>query len=255
MQLRQILFLSCLGILTACAGQPGQTTGAATSTQPSGPSPQANAVLQQVSATLTHAHSLAFNVDVLREVQMDNGTRVNLVSRDTIVARRPDRLRADLRGDTSVANIYYDGQRVVIEEINSNLYAAAQAPSDINGVIDMLQDRLGVPLTIGTLLRTDAQDRISRNTSGDVVTSSMLDGKPVDHLLMTSGTLKWELWVSQGERALPMMLVTTRDGLRTIYKFSNWRLNPSVPEGAFHYTPRPGAHEIPFIPLRADQRG
>ncbi len=254
MKFRHFLIFACLGILAACSNQSPPRTEASPPARSAALSPHADSILRRVGTTLSQTHSLAFNVDVLREVQMADGRRVNLVSHDTVAIRRPDRLRADLRGDANVSNIYYDGKRVVVEELTSNLYAAVNAPPDINGTIDMLQDRLGVPLTIGALLRTDAHRRITENTTGDVVASSILDGRPVDHLLMTSGALTWELWVTQGEHGLPLMLVTNRDGLRTVYKFSDWRLNPAIREDVFHYTPRRGAHEIPFVPLRADQR-
>lgn len=239
-------------LVAACAQQP--TAPPATTPPAPAMSPDAAAALRRMTTTLQAATTIAFRVDVLREVRTADGRIATLAARDTVVARKPDRMRADLRGDSAVANIFFDGQRVVLQDNNSGFYAVAASPPTIDGAVALLSDRLGVPIPLAVLLRDDAYEQLTRNASGEVLSESAVGGVPALHLRLRTGDIDWETWLEREGRGLPLLTILNRDGLRTIYRFTEWRFDPRVSDGVFRFTPGPGARQIPFAPLRESAR-
>nr|WP_314073984.1 DUF2092 domain-containing protein [uncultured Roseococcus sp.] len=208
--------------------------------------PEADALLRRLSDTLARAPSLAVDLGVLREVRMEDGRTVTLLSDVGIALRRPNRLRADIRGDAVVADIYYDGRQVTIHAPLDNAYAQAAAPPTIDGALTLLSDRLGVPLEAGNLLVADPHSRLAPGTTGEVEPSFTISGRPAEHLVLQSGEVSWELWVEQSEQALPLLAVIRRGGYRTLLRFNDWRLGPQIEDRLFTFVPPPNVRRLPL---------
>ena len=214
---------------------------------PDGLAPEAEALLHRMSDTLARAPALAVDCTSLREVRLADGRVATLISDLTLALRRPDRLRADLRGDAVQADVYYDGRQVALHAVTQGAFARMEAPPTIDGLTVLLQERLRLPLDIGLLLGADPFGKLAEGTTGTVVSPSEVSGRPVWHLLLRSGAVEWELWLEQAETALPLLAAVRRDGLRTVMRFDEWRLGPQIADSLFRFTPPPGAREIPFV--------
>lgn len=215
---------------------------------------EADALLRRLSDTLGRAPSLAVDLGVLREVRMEDGRTVTLTSEVGIALRRPDRLRADIRGDAVVTDVYYDGRTITLHAPLNAAYAQIDAPPTIDGALTMLADRLGVPLEVGNLLVSDPHSRLAPATTGEVVPSFTVSGRPAFHLIMQSGDVSWELWLEQSELALPLLAVIRRGGFRTLMRFNDWRLGASIEDRLFAFTPPPGTRRLPLA-LRTETEG
>lgn len=208
--------------------------------------PGADGLLRRLSDTLARAPSLAVDLGVLREVQLEDGRTATLLSDVGIALRRPNRLRADIRGDAVVANIFYDGRAVTIDAPLENAYAQAEAPPDIDGALTLLADRLGVPLEVGNLLVANPHGRLTPGTVGEAVPSAPVAGRPAVHLIMRSGEVSWEMWLEDSELALPLLAVIRRDGFRTLLRFNDWRLGPQIEDRLFSFVPPRNAQRLPL---------
>lgn len=208
--------------------------------------PEADALLRRLSDTLARAPSLAVDLGVLREVRLADGRTATLLSDVGIALRRPNRLRADIRGDAVVADIYYDGRQVTIHAPLDNAYAQAEAPPSIDGALTLLADRLGMPLEVGNLLVADPHTQLAPGTVGEVVPSAPVAGRPAVHLIMQSGQVSWEMWLEDSEMALPMLAIIRRNGFRTLLRFNDWRLGPVIQDRLFAFVPPPNARRLPL---------
>ena len=214
-------------------------------------SEEADQLLRQMSAALAGAPSLALDVTSLREVELADGRTASLLTDMTIAIRRPNRLRADLRGDAVLADVYYDGRQVTVHAIPQQAYAQADAPPFIDGALALLQERLGVPLDLGALLVADPHARLAPGTTGDVVSTTHVSGRLAWHLVLQSGPTAWELWIDQSGLPLPLLASVVRDGRRLLLRFDAWRVAPQIAERLFQFTPPPGTRPIPFAVRQA----
>ncbi|PZR08108.1 MAG: hypothetical protein DI532_22585 [Azospirillum brasilense] len=214
---------------------------------PDGLAQEAEALLRRMSESLSRAATLAVDCTSLREVRLADGRVATLISDLTLALHRPNRLRADLRGDAVLADVYYDGRQVAVHAVAQGAFARMDAPPTIDGLTTLLQERLRLPLDIGLLLGTDPYARLAEGASGAVVSPSEVSGRPVWHLLLRSGEVDWEIWLDQAPAALPLLAAVRRGGLRTVMRFDEWRLGPQIADSLFRFTPPPGAREIPFV--------
>jgi len=230
-------------LLLAAFAADGQSTAPA----PASLSPEAARLLRRMADTLAAARSLTVEVDTLREVPLADGRIVTLGASSQVALRRPDRLRADVRGDATLADIHYDGRRVVVHAVAQNAWAETAAPPDIDSAIALLRDRLGLPLEVGSLLVADPYARLAEGTTGEVVSDSVIDGIPVDHLVLQSGPIAWEIWLADTELGLPVLASVRRDGNRMLLRFVSWRIDPRLPDARFSFAPPRGARQVPFV--------
>lgn len=230
------------GMLTATLLMPRRTSAATADL-----GPEATALLRRMSGTLSRSSTLAVDCTSLHEVSLADGQTATLISDLTVALRRPDRLRADIRGDAVLADIYYDGRQVIVHAVPQHAFARMDAPPTLDGLTALLQDRLRVPLDIGLLLGADPYSRLADGTVGTVVSPSEVSGHPVWHLLLRSGPVDWEIWLEQAETALPLLAVVRRNGLRHVMRFDEWRLNPRIADSMFRFKPQLGLREIPFM--------
>ena len=230
------------GVLTAATLMPLRLSAATTDL-----GAEATALLRRMSDTLSRSDSLAVDCTSLHEVSLADGQTATLISDLTVAVHRPNRLRADIRGDAVLADVYYDGHQVIVHALPQHAFARMDAPPTLDGLTTLLQDRLRVPLDIGLLLGADPYSRLADGTVGTVVSPSEVSGRPVWHLLLRSGLVDWEIWLEQAETALPLLAVVRRNGLRHVMRFDEWRLNPRIADSLFRFKPQPGLREIPFV--------
>ncbi|MCG7360398.1 DUF2092 domain-containing protein [Roseomonas sp. ACRSG] len=228
------------------AASPAPVLPAPAPASPAGLSDEADQLLRAMSRGLAAAPSLAVELTVLREVALADGRTASLLSDITLAIRRPDRLRADIRGDAVLADVYYDGRKVTVHAIPQQVFAEEPAPASLDQAVPLLEDQLGVPLELGTLLVSDPYARLAPGTSGEVVSSTEISGHPAWHLILQSGPVAWELWVAQADLPLPLMVSVNRDGRRTLLRFDAWRIGPSIDESFFSFRQPPGTRPVPF---------
>lgn len=214
---------------------------------PNNLSDDVRALLQRTSDVLAEAKTLTVDVETLREVRLEDGQIASLASDTALAMQRPNGLRADIRGEATLSDIIFDGSRVVVHAVPQQAYAEEPVSGGIDQVLPILQDKLGLPIDVGDLLTMNPFSHLTADTVGEVVAAVDIGGVPTWHMVLRSGNVPWEFWVRQDGTALPVMASVVRDGLRTLYKFDEWRLDPKIDPSLFRFTPPPGVIRVPFV--------
>ena len=83
------------------------------------------------------------------------------------------------------------------------------------------------------------------------VEKSFIAGVPCDHVAFRGVEADLQLWVAQGVKPLPQRVVITYtriDGRPQFWaQFSNWNLDPPIPDSLFVFRPPAGAAKIAFF--------
>lgn len=212
-----------------------------------GLAPDAELLLRRTSDVLAAAKTLTLDVEMLREVRLGDGQVTTLASSTALAMRRPDGMRADIRGDATIADVIYDGKRLVVHAVAQRAYAEMPAPGTIDELLPVLQDKLGLPIDVGELLVKDPYSQLAADTSGQVVSPTVINGVAAWHMVLRSNGEPWEFWVRQDETGLPIMASVVRDGLRILYRFDDWRIDPKIDASLFTFGPSQGESQIPFV--------
>jgi len=212
--------------------------------------PEAQAVLDRMAATLKELRAFAVTAQISRDEMMPYGYKLQRNESAQMLVVRPQSLRVVSDGDLKDRTYVYDGKQFTIFDPDENIFVQGDAPPTIDALIDNLLD-IGVELPLLDVL-TDAFAENGQLTaqvqSGLLVGESAINGIPVDHLAFRQADVDWQVWIQKGQTALPVrFVITTRYELGDpqVEATLTWDLKPSVPDSSFRFEPPKGARKVP----------
>lgn len=159
------------------------------------------------------------------------------------------------RGDKGEKEIYYDGWNLTAYSSNKNQYATAPAPSTTMETIEEFSKKYGIEFP--------AADVFYPDLAGDIMNSSRklfflgitdIEGSQCFHIAWKTDKMTIQLWIDKDKFCLPakMSIVYSDEQGSPQYEavFSDWEVNPGLPDGMFDFTPPPSAVKIRFSPSK-----
>jgi hypothetical protein len=166
-----------------------------------------------------------------------------------MMVRRPDRLRADIRGDRRDEHLYYDGKTFTVYGERVGYFASFAAPPTLADLKTEAEKR-GIDLPLADLFYWGTeQDGTKEITAATKVGVSTVEGTACDHYAFRQKDVDWEIWIQQGPQPLPRKLVITTTGDKSRPQHSavmTWDLSPQLGDELFTFVPPPEAHKIDF---------
>jgi hypothetical protein len=207
----------------------------------------------------TYLRSLkAFQVDseVTNDDVLEDGQIITDIKTNTLLAVKPNLLRAEMKSDDKDVFLFYDGKNFTVYGKLVNYYATVPAPPTTAQLVDKVYDDYGIEMPLVDLFKwgTD-QSTIKRITSAMDVGPSTVQGITCEHYAFRQEGLDWQIWIQLGDYPLPRKFVirTLTDDARPQHT-SNlvWNLAPSYNEAAFTFDPPADAQRIPLNKLSAN---
>jgi len=186
---------------------------------------------------------------------LSTGQKVRLSSRRAVSIRRPDAVAAEVIGDGHDKRFTYDGRTLTVFDRDRNMYASAPMPDTIDGMLDTMAERYGAVIPAADLLYSDPYKAIGANVKGGrYIGLHEVGGYPCHHLAFTGDVVDWQIWIQDGARPLPRLVLLTYKTLtgqpRYAMAVSEWVLDTPLPESLFRTTPPSGAERIEMVPTR-----
>jgi hypothetical protein len=237
-------------VITAPWPQPGHA-------QPAGIEPQAEKLLRRMSDYLASRQQFTAKAESTLEVVLTSGQKLQFGSPATASVWRPNRLRADRKGDIVNQEFYYDGKTLTLYNPKENLYAATAAPPTLDETLDFAREKLDVIAPGAEFLYGNAAERmLKETTSGFVVGPSVVVGVKCTHLAFRGPEVDWQIWIEDGDKPLPRKFILTSKKVAGEPQFTvlvrSWDLTPKLTNREFTFTPPKGAKKIEFLQLTAD---
>ncbi len=214
--------------------------------------PAAIAPLKRMSQTLADASAFSFRSRTIFEVPAENGQFITMFSTGEVTLKRPNKLRAELRGSAPHLDFYYDGESVSAFAPGPEFTSTKSAPDTIDAMLAGLQEETGIRFASLPLLKSDPYGVLTRGLLSAIsVGRTEVDGALCDHLAFRSPGVNWEIWLEANEAALPRRMAITFTDVanfpRTMVEYSGWNLHPLfLTDSSFVFRKPQGAKEIPF---------
>lgn len=199
--------------------------------------------------TTFQVHAVITSEDVLLD-----GQKVQMASVADLLARRPDRLRIEVKRDNQRRLFFYDGSRFTLYAPLAGYYATVPAPPNIGALADRLESAYGIDLPFIDLFRWGSSDS-SAQAMTDAITGavdigpSVVEGVTCEQYAFRQAGLDWQVWIQDGDYPLPLKLVLTTltDDARPQYaSLYTWNLAPSFDDEAFTFVAPKDAKPISF---------
>jgi hypothetical protein len=208
-------------------------------------------VVARMAQRIAAAGRLRVRGEIAWDVVQSDGRTLEFGATREVLLRRPDRLRVDLhpRGGGE-RRLLYDGARVVLHDLDHQVYAAVERRGPIDAVVAYVSDRLGVPVALAEFLSPDLPALLGEEIqSAAYVAEEAIDGVRCDHVALRNEIGGLQLWIAQ-ENSLPSRITISyeheegRPQFRA--QFADWDLSPRAPDSAFAFEPPKGAEKIVF---------
>ena len=211
--------------------------------------------LQRMGEYLRTLQTFRVHADILTEQVLDDGLKVQHARKADLLAVRPGKLRIHIEDELTERLFHFDGTSFAMFAPRTKYYALQPAPATINELATELEDKYDLELPLVDMFRwgTD-QEQISDITHARDLGESQIDGTTVQHYAFRQDGLDWQVWIQNGEYALPrkVVLTTTDDEARPQYSaVYKWDLAPSFNDQAFVFTAPVDAKRITMADVNA----
>jgi hypothetical protein len=170
-----------------------------------------------------------------------------------VSVRRPDRLKADVKGDIRSQQFFYDGKTITLYGRRVNYYATMEVPSNIEAALDSARERFGLLAPAADIVYRNSYDVLKENVkTGYYVGLHNVHGVECHHLIFTQDNIDWQIWIENSKTPLPRKLVISEKwvtgGPQFTALFSNWNFSPRLKDSMFIFKPPEKARKIKFLP-------
>jgi len=209
--------------------------------------PDAQGVLAAMSAYVGGLGSFSVEYAAVDEVVTTDGQKLQFLHSGQLTMQRPDRLHAVRRGAAGTAELFLDGSRLTLFGDAAKAYL--QLPvSSIDAAIDAVR-KLGFDAPGADFLASSPLDSSTMDvTSGAHIGMTYIDEVEVHQLAFRGTEVDWQLWVTAGDKPLPVRYVITSktvDGApQYTLQLRNWNTAPQIDATRFTFTPPQGARQF-----------
>lgn len=225
--------------------------------QPAGMQPEAEKLLRRMSDYLAGKQKFSVRTENTIEAVLTSGQKVQFNGPAVANVWRPNRLRADRKGDILNQELLYDGKTVTLYNPKENLYASTAAPPTIDAMLDFAREKLDLIAPGTDFLYSNAAERmLKETTAGFVVGPAVVGGVKCTHLAFRGAEVDWQIWIEDGGRPLPWKFVLTSKKVTGEPQFTvvarGWELAPNLTDRMFTFEPPKGAKKIEFLQLTGE---
>jgi hypothetical protein len=222
--------------------------------QTGGIDPQAEKILQRMTAYVGGLKQFSLRTQVTLEDLLESGHRIDLDVSASVIISRPNKLRAERRGDVIEQTFYYDGKSLTLHSGSEKVYATEPAPGTIEELLDYARDSLGLIIPASDLVYRNAFQLLMQDvTFAKVIGKTVIGGVKCDHLLFSRPGVDFQVWVAEGGQPLPYKYVVTDRvtpapiSITTV--MSNWNVAPGLADARFKFVAPKGTKPIMFLRL------
>ncbi len=216
--------------------------------------PAATQILQRMTAYLGSLQKFSVHTQNNLEDELDSGHRVDFDISTDVIINRPNKLRAERKGDLIDQTFYYDGKTLTLYNPSEKVYATEPAPATIEEMLDFARESLGLMVPVADLVYRNAFPLLMQDvTLAVVVGKSVIGGATCDHLLFSRPGVDFQVWVADTGEPLPYKYVVTDTGIPSRLSIStvmsDWNVSPPAADSRFTFVPPKEAESISFMPL------
>jgi hypothetical protein len=213
--------------------------------------PVAVQILDHMSDVIGELKSCSYDLFSSQDVMDPDDGLVKVFQDAHVIMVGPDKILVNSDGDKGNRGFWYNGEEVIFYSYTENNYARIDAPGNIIATIDSLHMNYGLEIPAADFFYPAFTDDILDGFDTlKFLGRSTVNGESCFHLKSTSEEMEVQYWISNDAYFLPkryLIIYKDKDNRQFQGTFSNWNLNPDIPESVFEFTPPGEATEIKIL--------
>lgn len=197
---------------------------------------RAIAALDLMSDTIGELAACSYTLDTVRG--SEDGTEH--FAEHNVYMRGPDKMYIHTLGSKGEKSTWYDGNKLARYSFSDNSYAVVDAPDNIIKAIDYISNKYAIDIPAADFFYPSFTDDIMEQFNQVLfVGDDMVDDKGAIAIFASNENQNAHLWIDKATH-LPLKLVLESKTSTTDFymaKFSNFRVNPDLPDVMFAINP------------------
>jgi hypothetical protein len=210
-------------------------------------------ILNHMSDIIGDLNSCSFKLQTSVDViDYDFGT-IKQTGTDEVSMVGPDKMLVHSYGDKGHQGYWYNGEQVTYYSFSENNYATVAAQPDILSTIDSLNMNYNIDFPAADFFYpTFTDDILSQYPNVLFAGIKNVAGQECFHVIVSNLQQTIQFWIANNAYSLPEKFVITyknHENMQYEASFSDWKLNPEIPEAVFEFLPPPNANRITLLPV------
>jgi hypothetical protein len=218
--------------------------------------PEAVQILDAMSSIIGDLNSVSFDLKGTNDVLGEDSILVQHYGVSHVYMVGPDKMLIDSRWThKGHRGFWYNGKDLVYYSYDENNYAVIDTPPTIMETIDSVNKVYGVQFPGADFFYPSfTDDLIDMSDRMKYLGKKIIDDKECFHILVSNENLNIQIWITNNSYNLPvkfLIIYKNRPGSPQYEaSFSNWNINPELPDAMFEFVPPPSSAEIKIIPRK-----
>jgi hypothetical protein len=208
-------------------------------------------LLDKMANVIGDLEAVSFDLDNSIDKLDANKNIVKHYANSTISFSGPDKLSIRTEGTKGRSGFYYDGSYMSYYNYDENNYITLEAPESTLEMIDEMHTDYDFQFPAADFFYpTFTDDMMEQFTSIKFLGKKIIDDEECYHIMATNKDLNVQIWVSNKTFLLPkrfVIIYKNKSNLQVESTFSNWLLNPNIPDAVFDFLAPPNARLISIL--------
>ena len=212
-------------------------------------------VVDHMSAIIGDLASCRFTLNAESDVTDPNLGTVTNHEVSHVWFSGPDKLLIEAWGGKGHRGYWYNGSTLTWYSFTENNYVVIPVPNRTIAMIDSVNDVYGIDFPAADFFYpTLSDDLISHSDYISFEGRTRIGDQTCFHVVATNKEMTVQIWISDEVLFLPLKMVITYKGKSVTQRyeatFSDWQINPVLPDAMFEFALPPGAHEVSILPKK-----
>jgi hypothetical protein len=193
--------------------------------------PRAELFLKAMSEYMKSVKQFSFRGKISFDEVLPSGQKIQYSAENQVAIRRPDRVYAEMQGDSGNRRFWYDGEKATLVDGGLGVYATVEdVPKELGALMDHLMEKYNFSPPLADLVYPDLYEALIDNVQfGIYVGLHDVEGIRCHHLAFVAKYIDWQIWIEDGLQMVPRKAVITYKALPESPQYeailTDWDLN------------------------------
>ena len=209
-------------------------------------------ILDRMSGVISGLESCSYRLNTESDVNEYPYGLVKRFSEFETFMSGPNKMLVIARGIKGHRQYVYNGERLAFYSFDEHNYGMIPAPATTIKTIDSVNSTYGIEFPAADFFYPEfTKDLIENTDSIRYLGMVTIQGKEYFHILAYAKEMNLQFWINNDAYTLPGKFSITykhQEGSpQYLASFSEWQINPKLPEAMFEFYPPPGSTMIKII--------
>lgn len=213
--------------------------------------PVAVLILDKMSDLIGDLQSCSFDITTRQDVNDPDHGWVTEHSKSTIIFDGPDRMQVLRNGEKGQEGFWYNGEEVMYYSYDQNNFVRIPAPETTLATIDTLNTKYGTEIPAADFFYPAFTDDLLQAFPTILyLGKKSVDGEDCFHIKASNDEMVVQFWISDLTYKLPVrynIVYKDQSNMQFESHFTNWDLNPLIPQSVFDFMPPKNAKAIKIL--------